>query len=218
MTIFSGPGTLSGTTGVNSVNGVATISNLTVGVASPPNNELLATDGAKTAQSAAGGFTAAAAGAQRLVVLVSPAPTGNASGANFTVTVGLVDQNGNATSPPANEPISLTMGQNPTSSTLNGTTTGQILTTGTQTSFSVNINAPITNTFTIIASSASFGSVATPPFAIDTAGAAAKLVFTSQPGPSVAAAEGPGRIRTTSAASSPSRTRPATRSPGRTPR
>ncbi|MGA3068353.1 MAG: hypothetical protein ABSF29_16025, partial [Tepidisphaeraceae bacterium] len=117
ISVSSGPGTPSGTLTVSAVDGVATISDVTIDTAGT--YTLTATDGALTSATSAR-FTVAPAAAEQLVFVQQPTSTNAGSTINPAVTVDVEDQFGNLVSTDSSS-VTLTPATGP--GALSGTTT-----------------------------------------------------------------------------------------------
>jgi hypothetical protein len=115
-----GGGTLSGTTSVSAVNGVATFSNLTITKAAAGYTLTAAASGLTGATSAS--FSVSAGAASALVFTVQPSNTETATSISPAVKVTAFDTYGN-TATSFRGSITMSIGQNPSGGTLSGTTT-----------------------------------------------------------------------------------------------
>jgi hypothetical protein len=177
ITIGANPagGTLSGTTTVAVVNGVATFNNLRINRVGSGYTLVANAGGLTGATSSPFAITAGTA----VQLTFGQQPTNTAAGATITppVTVRALDSSGNlVTSFSGN--VTIAIGTNPTGGTLSGTTTVAAV-NGIATFSSLRIDKA-GNGYTLNASAAGLNGVTSNPFDI-TAGAAARLVIGQQP-------------------------------------
>ncbi|MFN2420511.1 MAG: beta strand repeat-containing protein, partial [Gemmatimonadota bacterium] len=168
-------GTLSGTTTVAAVGGIATFSNLRIDRAGSGYTLVASSSGLASATSNA--FEIVPASAARLVF--SQQPTNTQAGATITppVTVRALDSAGNVnTSFTGN--VTIVIGNGPTGSTLSGTTTVAAV-SGVATFSNLSIDIAGTG-YTLVASASGLVSATSDPFTITAAGAA-RLAFDQQP-------------------------------------
>jgi CSLREA domain-containing protein len=144
-----GGGTLSGTTSVNAVSGVATFSNLSIDKAGT-GYTLAASSGSLTGVTSST-FNITPGAADHLEFLQQPTDTAAGSTITPAVTVQIKDQSGNLTSSTAS--VSIAIGSNPSGGTLSGTTTVAAI-NGTATFNDLSINYAGTG-YTLTASSGS---------------------------------------------------------------
>jgi trimeric autotransporter adhesin len=172
-----GPGTLSGTTTVNAVNGIATFNNLSINK-DGTGYTLTATSGTLT-QATSITFNITSGAATKLAYTTVPA-TGTA-GTAFSVTVQSQDASGNPASPTSSTTITLSKASG--GGTLSGTLTGTIPTSAN----SVTISTPVysmADTMTLTATATAGQTSLTPVTSgniVFSAGAAAKLAYTTVP-------------------------------------
>ncbi len=176
-----GGGTLSGTTTVAAVNGVATFSNLSIDNAGTGYTLTAVSSGLTGATSNAFNITAGAA--NHLAFSQQPSNTVAGTAINPAVTVRILDAFNNLTTSTAN--VNLAIGTNPGGGTLSGTTTVAAV-NGVATFNTLSINQAGTG-YTLTASSDSLTSATSNAFNI-TAGAANHLAFSQQPSNTVAGA------------------------------
>jgi hypothetical protein len=167
-------GTLSGTATVTAVAGVATFSNLSI------NN----VGTGYTLAASATGLTGATSSAfsvvgppTKLGFTVQPSNVAAGSSIAPSVTVSVEDANGNVV-PTATNSITVAIGTNPASGTLGGTATASAV-NGVATFANLNINKVGTG-YTLTATTSGLTGATSSAFNV-TPGAAAKLVFTTQP-------------------------------------
>src|SRR5213079_704739 len=177
-----GSGTLSGTTTVAPVAGVATFPGLSINKVGTGYTLTVSATGVTGATSAA--FTITPGTAMQLVFTVQP--TNTAAGASITpaLQVTAEDALGN-TDPAFTGNVTVALGANPGSGTLSGTTTVAAV-AGVATFPGLGINKVGTG-FTLTANSGSLSGTTSTPFNI-TAGAATQLSFSVQPSNTVAGA------------------------------
>jgi hypothetical protein len=168
-------GTLSGTTTVSAVNGVATFSNLSIDKVGNGYTLTAAAGGLTGATSAAFNITAGAA--SKLAFTVQPSNTSAGSSISPAVQVTVQDSSGNTVTTATNS-ITVGIGTNPSGGTLSGTTTVNAV-NGVATFSNLSIDKP-GNGYTLTASSTGLTGATSTAFNI-TAGAASKLAFTVQP-------------------------------------
>ena len=170
-----GGGTLSGTTTVNAVNGVATFSGLSINKIGN-SYTLIATSGSLT-QVISNVFNITAGAATKLAFNQQPANT--SAGATITpaVTVTVQDAGGNTVTS-SSASITIAIGTNPGSGSLSGTTTINVA-NGVATFSGLNIDKPGTG-YSFTAASTGLSGATSTTFNI-TAGVAAKLAFNQQP-------------------------------------
>jgi hypothetical protein len=168
----AGGATLSGTTPVNAVAGVATFADLRVD--KPGTYTLIATSGGLGAVNTAS-FDVTAGAPAKLMFTMPPAPT--AAGATLApVVVAARDVDGNAL--PGNmAQITLAIGNGPSGATLGGSKT-RTATDGVAT-FS-DLRLPMAGSYTLSATATGLAGAVSPSFTIS-AGAATHLMFTMQP-------------------------------------
>jgi hypothetical protein len=168
----AGGATLSGTTPVNAVAGVATFADLRVD--KPGTYTLIATSGGLGAVNTAS-FDVTAGAPAKLMFTMPPAPT--AAGATLApVVVAARDADGNAL--PGNmAQITLAIGNGPSGATLSGTKTATA-TDGVAT-FS-DLSLPMAGSYTLSATATGLAGAVSPSFTIS-AGTATHLAFTQQP-------------------------------------
>ena len=173
-------GTLSGTTTVNAVSGVATFSNLSIDKAGTGYTLTASSSGLTGATSSAFNITAGAV--TKLVFGTQPSNTAAGSSITPAVTMQVQDAGGNLVTT-STASITVAIGTNPGSGTLSGTTT--ITASGGVATFS-NLSINKTgNGYTLSATSTGLTSATSSAFNI-TAGAATQLVFSQQPTNTVA--------------------------------
>jgi len=170
-----GGGTLSGTTTVAAVNGVATFSNLSINHAGTGYTLTATATGVTTATSVV--FNVATAAASQLVFTVQPTSVGAGSAITPAVQVTVEDALGNTITTATNS-ITMAIGTNPAGGTLSGTTTVAAV-NGVATFSNLSINAAGTG-YTLSASATGLTSATSSAFNVTT-GTAAKLAFTVQP-------------------------------------
>ena len=177
-----GSGSLSGTTTVSAVNGVATFSNLSINKVGTGYTLAASATGLTAAASTA--FNVTAGTASKLVFGVQPSNT--AAGASITpaVTVTVEDTSGNTVTTATNS-VTVAIGSNPGSGSLSGTTTVAAV-NGVATFSNLSINDAGTG-YTLAASATGLTSATSTAFNV-TAGTAAKLAFSVQPSNTVAGA------------------------------
>ncbi len=175
-------GTLSGTTTVNAVSGVATFSNLSIDKAGTGYTLTASSSGLTGATSSAFNITAGAA----TKLAFGTQPSNTAAGASITpaVTVQVQDAGGNLVTT-STASITVAIGTNPGSGTLSGTTT-QNAVNGIATFSGISINK-IGTGYTLTANSTGLTQATSTAFNI-TPGAATQLVFGQQPTNTVAGA------------------------------
>ena len=169
-----GGGTLSGTTQVAAVNGVATFSNLSLNKVGVGYTLVASASGLASTTSTAFQITPGAA--SRLAFLTQPSSTVAGTAITPAVQVAIVDAFGNATTATAN--VTVALGTNPGGGTLSGTTTvaavNGVATFG---------NLALTNAnsgYTLDASAGTLTGASSSPFNI-TAGAPYRVTLTQQP-------------------------------------
>ena len=176
----AGAGTLSGTTTVKAVKGVASFSNLSINKTGTGYTFKPTSTGLTTPTSASFNITPGAA--LRLAFTVQPKSA--AAGVSIAPAVQVKVQDGNSnTIPSSAATITVTIGANPGSGTLAGTATVSAV-SGVATFSNLAINRPGT-AYTLVASSSGLTSATSTAFNI-TVGAANRLAISSQPSTSVA--------------------------------
>jgi hypothetical protein len=172
----AGGGTLSGTTTVTVASGVATFSNLSIDKSGTGYTLLASATGLTSSTSGAFNITPGPA----VKLGFSQQPTNTTAGAVFSpnLKASVQDSFGNTVTTNNTAQITLSMGNNPNGAALFGTTTVTAV-NGTATFTTVNIRKAGTG-FTIAAASTGLTSTTSTSFNI-TAGAATKLLYTTQP-------------------------------------
>ncbi|MBI2917725.1 MAG: hypothetical protein HYY01_06990 [Chloroflexi bacterium] len=176
LTLTSGTGTLSGTTTVSAVNGVATFSGLSIDLAQGPGTKRLTASSTGLAAGLSATFGVAGPATQLAFTTSPSSPT--IGGATFATqpVVAVQDTFGNTV---ANSAASVTVAinTNPGTGTLSGTATVAAV-NGVATFSGLSINKAGTG-YDLVASSGTLTTAVSAGFNI-TAGAAAKLAFTTQ--------------------------------------
>lgn len=176
-----GSGTLSGTTTVTAVNGVATFSNLSIDKAGS-GYTLSASSGALTGATSSS-FDVTVGTAAKLGFSVQPTQTSANSSITPAVQVQVQDAGGNLVTSATNT-ISLTLGDNGEGATLGGTTS--VAASGGTATFS-NLTVNLAGSYTLVAASGSLTGATSSSFAIISQ-VPAKLEFSVQPSNTTAAA------------------------------
>src|SRR6266581_4596736 len=171
----AGGGTLSGTTGVAAVNGVAVFSSLTINRTG--SGYTLAATAAGLTGATSNGFDVTAAGAARLVFMVQPSTTAAGAVIAPAVQVTAQDAQGN-TATGFGGSVTVAIGTNPGSGTLSGTATLAAV-NGIAAFSTLSINKAGTG-YSLAASAASVTGATSAAFNI-VAGTASRLVFTVPP-------------------------------------
>ncbi|MBI4501332.1 MAG: hypothetical protein HY700_09245 [Gemmatimonadetes bacterium] len=171
----SGNGTLSGTTTVTAVNGVATFTTLSIDKVGT--GYTLAASASGLTEATSTGFNVAAGTGAKLTFTVQPANTAAGAAIAPAVQVTVQDASGNTITSATNS-ITLGLGINPSSGTLSGTTTAAAV-NGVATFSNLSIDKMGTG-YTLIAIATGLESGISAAFDV-TVGAAAKLAFTVQP-------------------------------------
>jgi frataxin-like iron-binding protein CyaY len=170
-----GGGTLSGTTPVSAVSGVATFSNLSINKVGTGYTLTAAGGGYTGATSST--FNITAGGATQLVFGTQPSNTAAGSSITPAVTVSVEDANGNVVTS-ATTSITIAIGTNPGGGTLSGTTPVSAV-SGVATFSNLSINKVGTG-YTLTAAGGGYTGATSSTFNI-TAGGATQLVFGTQP-------------------------------------
>ncbi len=170
----AGGGTLSGTTPVNAVNGVATFSNLSINKSG--NGYTLVASGTSLTSATSTTFNITASTATQLAFGVQPSNTVSTASIAPSITVLVEDAYGNIVN--ATTSITVAIGTNPNSGTLSGTKTVSA-SAGTATFSGLSIDKS-GNGYTLSASATSLPTATSSAFNI-TVGTASKLVFNAQP-------------------------------------
>ncbi len=170
-----GSGSLSGTTTVAAVNGVATFSNLSINDAGTGYALAASATGLSSAASTA--FNVTAGTATKLAFSVQPSNTVAGASISPAITVTIEDTNGNTVTSATNS-LTLAIGANPGSGSLSGTTTIAAV-NGVATFSTLSINKAGTG-YTLAASATGLTSATSTAFNI-TGGTASKLAFVTQP-------------------------------------
>jgi hypothetical protein len=168
-------GTLSGTTTVAAINGVASFANLSINKTGT--GYTLAASASGLTGSTSNAFNITAGAANKLAFSVQP--TNSTAGASIapSLQVTVEDAQGNTVTTATNM-ITVAIGTNPSSGTLSGTTTvAAVNGVATFSNLSINLSG---NGYTLTASATGLTSATSTAFAISSA-SAAKLVFTVQP-------------------------------------
>jgi hypothetical protein len=174
-----GGGTLSGTTSVAAVNGIATFNNVSIN--NPGVNYTLDATANALASAFSTPFTITAAG-NHLVFAVQP--NGGSAGVPWTSqpVIEVLDGNNNLVSTDNSSFVTLAIGANPAGGTLSCTSSTTVQLVGGEAAFSgcsINIASP--NAYTLVAqSTAAYTAATSNPFLIS--GTGLQLVFTTQPG------------------------------------
>jgi hypothetical protein len=184
-------GSLSGTTTVSAVNGVATFSNLSINRSGSGYTLTGSSSGLAGATSAA--FTVTPAAASRLVFSQQPSNATSTVAISPAVTVTVQDALGNTVTT-SNASITMAIGTNPSGGILSGTTTVSAV-NGVATFSSLSINRAGTG-YTLTASSTGLSGATSTSFNISV-GPASRLAFTVQPTNTVAgsAIDSPGGVQ-----------------------
>src|SRR5437773_1895672 len=175
-------GTLAGTKTVAAASGVATFSTLSLNIVGSGYTLTATATGLTSATSSA--FNISAGAAAKLVFTVQPSNAAAGAANTPAVQVAVQDAQGNTVTT-ATTSITLTIGANPASGTLSGTTTVAAV-NGVVTFSTLSLNRAGTG-YTLTASATGLLGATSSAFTIS-AGAAAKLVFTVQPSDAVAGA------------------------------
>ncbi len=170
-----GGGTLSGTTTVNPVNGMATFSGLSINKAGSGYTLVASSTSLMSATSAA--FSIAPAAAAKLVFTGQPGSGTADATLTPAVTVAIQDAYGNTVSSATNA-VTVALGTNPAGGTLSGSTTVNAV-SGVATFSGLSINKAGSG-YTLVASAGPLTSATSEAFAIAPA-AATKLAFIGQP-------------------------------------
>jgi hypothetical protein len=177
MSIATNPGggTLSGTTTVNAVNGIATFANLTINKSGTGYTLAANATGLTTATTTL--FNVTTGSVAKLAITVQP--TNVAAGAPITpaVQVSIEDAQGNVVTSATNS-VTMAIGTNPSGGTLSGTTTVAAV-SGVATFSNLSINNAGTG-YTLAASATGLTGATSSAFNV-IAGGAAKLVITVEP-------------------------------------
>ena len=168
-------GTLSGTTQVNAVAGVATFSNLSINKAGT--GYTLAASATNLTGATSNAFNVTVGAASKLAFTVQPSNTTAGALIAPSVQVTVEDSQGNTVTTATNQ-ITVAIGTNPSSGTLSGTTAVSAV-AGVATFANLSINAAGTG-YTLAVSATSLTGATSNTFNV-TAGGATQLVFTQQP-------------------------------------
>jgi hypothetical protein len=168
-------GTLSGTTPVSAVAGVATFSNLSINRAGTGYTLAASATGLTGATSSSLNVTAGAA--SKLAFTIQPSNVAAGSSITPAVAVSVEDSLGNVV-PAATNSVTIAIGTNPASGTLSGTTPVSAV-AGVATFSNLSIDK-VGTAYTLAASATGLTGVTSSSFNV-TAGAASKLAFTVQP-------------------------------------
>ncbi len=175
VTMGSGSTTITGTTAVAAVNGVATFSNLNINAAGAGYTLSATATGLTSATSNA--FNVLVGAAAKLVFVTEPSNVAAGSSINPAVVVNVEDVAGNVV-PTATNQITIAIGTNPSSGTLSGTGQANAV-AGVATFSTLSINKVGTG-YTLTNSASGLAGTTSTAFNV-TAGAATKLAFTVEP-------------------------------------
>jgi len=177
LSVHSGSGSLSGTTRVAAVNGVATFSNVDITAAG--NYTLTATDGSDTSATS-NSFTVSPSTDAKVVFAQQPSTIAAGSTISPAITVDVEDQNGNlVTTDNSNVTLSVHSGPGSLIGTLNATALGGVAT------FS-DITITTEGSYTLTAADGSLSSATSNSFSVTSALSTHYLVFSQQPTNTVA--------------------------------